>query len=201
MWPSPQSSPLVASQTDPTSSGQVDLGPRVKIHDVLRHAARLVGDHSFIGELHEVSADESGGEATGAQCGHEKDGRVRGSFRAPRRGFAPASRRRSLRGLSVAQLSVDGAVEGDNEINRRSPRAEDHAETLRDGGHPQGRIRCVEARGDVSCESPRDRRKRDLCVGIDEEVERVDGADVDGKLNEYVECRYSLAGVERDTPI
>ena len=42
MWPSPANRPDVGIEADPAGAGQIDLGPRVQVGEVLRRARRAV---------------------------------------------------------------------------------------------------------------------------------------------------------------
>ena len=63
MCPSPAKSPEVGSRPDPSSAGQIDLGPSVQVGEVLLRA-RVAFERLQIGlQLDQIAGDEAGGEA------------------------------------------------------------------------------------------------------------------------------------------
>jgi hypothetical protein len=180
---------------DPAGAGQVHLGPGVQVHDVAVHSARLVGDHPLVGELHEVAAGEPGREAGAAQRGHQQHRRV------PAR---PAPLGQRLLGRPDPGLLADDVAHGRRDLPGQLHDVRDRAAVARVRGHErvqewparEGRPGGVQVGGEASGQLVGVREGQRRRVLVDEEVERVDGLDVDGELDDHVEAREPIAVAE-----
>ena len=184
-----------AVEADPAGAGQVDLGPGVQVDDVHGDALGDVRDVALVRELDEVAADEAGGEAAGAEHGDEELGAV---------AAAPAALLERLLGREdaglvaddVGDLARDGLVEADEVVDGEALEGDARDEVL-------------QARGGVevgAAEEGRELAGEGRVVGegelagvvVDEEVEGVHRADVEGRVHEEGELLDGALGREAD---
>jgi hypothetical protein len=182
-------------EPDPAGAGQVDLAPCVQIDDVAGDALGLVGQHAFVGELHEVARDEARREPALAQEGGQEHGRV------------------AARGLALGEAlfgGVDAGLLADDVAHRARDRGVELAGQRHgraragQGGRERGEARVAMERRVVEVEKRRElvleRRRvleRDLLGELlEEEVERVHRAHVDRQLDQDVERARRLVGDE-----
>ena len=174
-------------EADPAAAGEVDLRPGVQVDDVVAHALGGVGDHPLVGELDEVAAHEAGREAARAEERDEQHGRVAA---AP-----PALGEGLLRGPDAALFADDVAdprahrlAVGDQERHRGALVGELGGELLEERPAREGGIREVEERGEIVGRLLRVGEGDLLGAVVEEEVERVDRADVHRQLHQDVEA-------------
>ncbi len=157
-------------EADPAGTRQVDLGPGVKIGEVLLGAGRAV-ERLHVGlELDQVAGDEAGGQAQVAQDLHQQPSRIAARARA--------QAKRLLAGLDagfhadhVADVALQALVEADQEVDDRRARPSN----LR---QPGTEVRPYRLALEVGGKVLRQRRLVDererFRFRLDEEVERVE---------------------------
>jgi hypothetical protein len=158
----------------------------MQVHHVTPHPARLVGNHSLVGELHQVAAHEARRQPARAQHGDEQHRRV---------AAAPLARRQRLLGREDARLLADDVadalvhplVELDDELHRR-PRAWQLVEEgLQALSAAHRRLVHVEEGKEVLPQLRRVGERHRLTAVVEEEVERVHRPHVHGHLHRHLE--------------
>jgi hypothetical protein len=167
----------------------------MEIDDVAVNAPGLVGDHALVGELHRVARHEPGGDPARP---HQRD-QQRGDVAAAAAALAERLLRRPHPGLvadHVGDALADLRVEPDQHAHRVTARRQLGQELGRLAAEAVGRIAGVEERRELGVELVGVAERQALHPLVDQEVERVDRADVDRELDQHIEHRQGLFGLE-----
>ena len=178
-------------EADPAGPGHVGLGPGVEVDDVVVEALGQVGEHALVGDLDQVAGHEARGDPSPAQQRDQEHGRV---------AAAPALAGEGLLGRPDPRLLADHV--GDPFVG--PPVDLDQGLDGVAAGR-QGREELLEQRAGRDRGLVEGQERRELAavlVGVgeaelldpvvDEEVERVDRADLDRHLDEDVELADPL---------
>ena len=183
-------------EADPAGAGQVDLGPGVEIGEVARGARRTL-DRLLVGhELDEVAGDEARREAEMAQQVHQHPGRIAAGagraaqrlFRGPDAGFQPHD---------IGDAPGQHAVDLDQQVDGLLGLGRDAGEHAQKLG--PGKARLTIGR-QLLFEDRIVGEGEGLRLGLEEEVERVDGRHVGDEIDDDLELGHLLgeddAGLE-----
>ena len=178
----------------PSGAGKEHLGPGVQGEDVGRNSGRLIGQPCLVRELDQIATDETGSESPRSQRRDEQHRRIATAAPPFLEGLLRIPDARLL-ARDVADALVDRAVDLGDQRHRRARARERREELLRALAGGEGSVVASEVRRKVRGERAV-RKRRLLREGVEGEVERVDGFQVQRKLDRDLQ-RFEAPAVPR----
>jgi hypothetical protein len=189
--------PAGGVEADPAGPGEEDLAPGVQVDDVARDAARLVGQHALVGELHQVAGGEARRQPAPAQDRRQQHRRVAAGG-APLAQADLGGEDAGLVADDVADAPVDRPVEGRDQGHGLAGAGElgvEGGEALAAG---ERRVVEGEERRQLAAQLGRVLEGHALGQLLEDEVEGVHRPHVEAELDEDVERADRLLGWEID---
>ena len=158
-------------QPDPAGAGQVHLGPRVQVGEVLLRARRTVQRLLVRRELHQVAGHEARREPRAAQRLHQQPAGVAARPDAPLQRLL-AGLHAGLHAHAVLDVTLQALVHLDQEVHGRARSHE--VQPLHPGLKQRAALAHLQVRREVARELRVVAERKAFGVLLEEEVERVD---------------------------